>query len=140
MKTLETTIDELIEKFDELLNVQGPGGKPNPNYPMAKGFTIRKGKTLFWYTGITSKNGGKYTCYPRITDPNNPGCVEVGAPRYILPGTSVTIHFPTKKYCLYNWDEKKEIVIGEFVNDDEAWEAVKKMVLPQGEIWHLSSF
>ena len=135
MKTITTTIDELIEKYDEFLNTNGPAGRRNPNYPMAKGFTIgKKGKKLYWYTGVTSKGGGQFPCYPIL--PN----FEIGSPTYILPGTSVTIHFPTKKYCLYNWNDTKEIVVGEFVNDDEAWEAVKKMILPKEDIWHLTSF
>ena len=83
MKT--TTIAKLGEQFDQLmLGWQGYGSKNNKK---AKGFTIGKGKKLYWYLlPVATKKFVGYRCFP----------VEgstLGWPRLCSPEQEVTIHY-----------------------------------------------
>ena len=57
----------------------GSGGIP------AKGFTIGKGKELYWH--ITPMPSGLYKCYRHLEDGH------LGHPRYIEPTKLVSVHY-----------------------------------------------
>jgi hypothetical protein len=85
MKTKNSTISELVEKFDELMLDRKIVGFGNCK---ATGFTIGKGKKLYWYlTPYCSKKFVGYRCLP----------VEkhglLGWPRRCLPTQKVVIHY-----------------------------------------------
>lgn len=89
----ETTISELAQKFDFLMFGDCPDwtkGYPPIEIPptglKAKGFTIGRGKQLYWFI-TPSSNTGKYRCHPQYDNG------EIGYGRWIYPETKITIHY-----------------------------------------------
>jgi hypothetical protein len=70
------TLNELAERFDELMIDKH-----------AIGFTIGKGKKLYWYITPYSRRTVSYRCLP------NEGGGELGWPRFCPPDQMVTVHY-----------------------------------------------
>lgn len=71
------TLDDLAGRFDELMT------EPRPR---AKGFSIGRGKKLYWYITPYPRSGF-YRCVPLEPDG------ELGWPRWCSPYQKVTVHY-----------------------------------------------
>ena len=69
------TINDIAQNFDELMVDK-----------KAKGFSIGKGKKLYWYL-TPYPNTGKYRCLPIETNKS------LGWPRFCYPEQKIVIHF-----------------------------------------------
>lgn len=80
----QTTIGELAENFDEWMFL----GDTFSKKPKAKGFTIGRGKKLYWYLDPSGRTG-KYKVYS--LDENDEMIVR--SIHYYEPSHPVTIHY-----------------------------------------------
>lgn len=87
MSTMMTTIGHLAHDFSDLMKVPGLGQREHRCGPQAEGFTIGRGKKIYWYICTSIRTG---TYYAVSID---------GARRYGLPSdTIVTVHYPTTQH------------------------------------------
>jgi len=79
--SITLTLDDLAHLFDELMT---------ESQPRAEGFTIGKGKKLYWYITPYPKSC-LYRCVP-IEESDG----ELGWPRWCSPYQKVTVHYPVR--------------------------------------------